>query len=97
MLPGRETCCRQHMCLRQHVARQQVARSGNMNFVDDNQQHVEGNMLPSKKKHSAYDFVTYLMNMLSLLPLRHGNSRRSTYCACALSVGIINRPGDLDL
>jgi len=32
----------------QHVARQQVARSGNMNmnFVDGNKQHVDGNMLP---------------------------------------------------
>ena len=30
MLPERATCCRQHTCWRQHVARKQVARSGNM-------------------------------------------------------------------
>jgi len=40
MLPGQATCCR--ICWRQHVARQQVARSGNMNFVD--KQHVEEDM-----------------------------------------------------
>jgi len=40
MLPSTYSLC-------WNVARQQVARSGNMNFVDGNKQHVEGNMLPN--------------------------------------------------
>ena len=47
MLPGRATCCRQHICWRQHVARarQQVVRWGNVNFVDgNNKQHVTGKL-----------------------------------------------------
>jgi len=40
MLPGR-----QHVAVNmQHVARQQVARSGIMNFVDCKKQHVAGQM-----------------------------------------------------
>jgi len=49
MLPERTTCCRQHICWRQHVAPQHVARQ---------QVARSGNMLPVSRQHNYCSFMS---------------------------------------